>query len=131
MAEQTGRQSIGKRKDDNTALDVVAIGAAGLGVLVGGLGLVGLVLTLCTRALSGIGLTLVNVAVPALAFGYALLDAAPRGSSRRHAGTGWSGDDCARGVPNAAVMTLRPTPSCTCPRRWSVWAAMGMGRVVC
>ncbi|MEU8007113.1 hypothetical protein AB0B66_38630 [Catellatospora sp. NPDC049111] len=67
---------------DNTALDVAASSVAGLGLLVGALGAAGLVLVLCTNSLAGVGLTMVNVAVPAIAFGYALLGAAPRGSAR-------------------------------------------------
>lgn len=79
MAQQTGRAAA---KDDNTALDAAAGAVAGLGLLVGALGAAGLVLVLCTNSLAGVGLTMVNIAVPAIAFGYALLDAAPRGSAR-------------------------------------------------
>ncbi|MEV0457577.1 hypothetical protein [Catellatospora methionotrophica] len=82
MAEHNGLMAAGRAGDDNTAADVVASAVAGLGLLVGALGAAGLVLVLCTNSLAGVGLTMVNVAVPAVAFGYALLDAAPRGSRR-------------------------------------------------
>ncbi|GIF95773.1 hypothetical protein [Catellatospora citrea] len=82
MAEQNGRATTGRAKDDNTATDVAASSIAGLGVLVGALGAAGLVLVLCTNSLAGVGLTMVNIAVPAVAFGYALLDTVPRGARR-------------------------------------------------
>ncbi|WP_155370071.1 hypothetical protein [Catellatospora vulcania] len=81
MAQHDGGPA-GRTEKDNTALDVAASSVAGLGLLVGALGAAGLVLVLCTNSLAGVGLTLVNIAVPAIAFGYALLDAAPRGSAR-------------------------------------------------
>ncbi|WP_144127358.1 hypothetical protein [Catellatospora sichuanensis] len=82
MAKQNGRAGAGRAEEDNTATDVAASSIAGLGMLVGTLGAAGLVLVLCTNSLAGVGLTMVNIAVPAIAFGYALLDAAPRDARR-------------------------------------------------
>ncbi|MEV4413329.1 hypothetical protein [Catellatospora sp. NPDC049609] len=66
--------------------DLVASTVVGLAVLVGGVGLASLALAVCTTVLAGFGLTMVNIALPGLAFGFALLDAAPRGASRLRQG---------------------------------------------
>lgn len=82
MAERSGRPSTERRDVDNSPLDVIASTIVGLAVLVGGLGVASLALAVCTTVLAGFGLTMLNIAVPAAVFGYALLDAAPRGAGR-------------------------------------------------
>lgn len=82
MTERSANPSTGRRDHDVAVTDLVASTVVGLAVLVGGVGLASLALAVCTTVLAGFGLTMVNVALPGLAFGFALLDAAPRGAGR-------------------------------------------------
>ncbi|GAA1640340.1 hypothetical protein ACFQY4_23175 [Catellatospora bangladeshensis] len=82
MTERSASPSAPRRDYGISTTDLVASTIVGLAVLVGGVGLASLALAVCTTVLAGFGLTMVNVALPGLAFGFALLDAAPHGATR-------------------------------------------------